>query len=89
MPPERAMKILQEENPEGTAQRRALKLVRREHFSFASNFCWHYDNFDKLRPYGLPIYGGVDSFSRKVIWLELCRYQSCTDSEISPRDAKY
>ena len=38
------MKILREEDPEGTTQRRAHELVwRRYYFSFGSNFCWHCD----------------------------------------------
>ena len=46
----RVMQILREEDPEGTTQRRVHKLVRRDYFSFGSNFCWHCDNYDKLKP---------------------------------------
>ena len=44
VPQVRVMQVLWEENPEGTAQRRAQKLVWRDYFSFGSNFCWHCDN---------------------------------------------
>ena len=73
VPHERVMQILREEDPEGTTQQRAHKLVQRDYFSFGSNFCWHCDNYGKLEPYGLPIYGAVDGFLRKVICLKVCR----------------
>ena len=65
---DRVMQIIREEDTEGTAQRRSHKLVLRDYISFDSNFGWHCDNYDKLKPYGLPIYGAVDDFSHKVIW---------------------
>ena len=70
------MQILRGEDPEGPTQRRAHKLVRRSYFSFRSNFSWHCDNYDKLKPYGLPIYGAVVGFSRKVVLQEGCRTKS-------------
>ena len=66
-PRDRVLQILQEEDPEEAAQRRVFKLVRWDYFSFGSNFCWHCGNYDKLKPYGFPIYGAVDGFSRNVI----------------------
>ena len=33
------------------------------------NFIWHVDNYDKLKPYGLCMNGGIDGFSRKMIWV--------------------
>ncbi|KAK3108376.1 hypothetical protein FSP39_006638, partial [Pinctada imbricata] len=27
--------------------------------------------YDKLKPYGFPIYGCIDGFSRKILWLEV------------------
>lgn len=29
--------------------------------------------YDKLKPYGFPIHGAVDGYSRKVLWLEVVR----------------
>ena len=72
----RVMQVLWEEAPEATTQRRAHKLVWRDFFSFESNFCWHCDNYDKLKPYRLPIYVSINGFSRTVIWLEVCRTNS-------------
>eukprot|EP00731_Ephydatia_muelleri_P016141 Em0009g565a len=36
-----------------------------------SNWCWHIDGYDKLKPFGFPIHACIDGFSRKIIWLEL------------------
>ena len=44
----------------------------RDYFRFGSSFCCHHDNYDKLKPYSLPICGAVDGFPRKVIWLVVC-----------------
>jgi hypothetical protein len=33
------------------------------------NFAWHADGYDKLKPYGFPIHGCIDGFSRRLIWL--------------------
>ncbi|KAL5509149.1 hypothetical protein EMCRGX_G004459 [Ephydatia muelleri] len=35
------------------------------------NWCWHIDGYDKLKPFGFPIYACIDGSSRKIIWLEL------------------
>ena len=52
-------------------KRRCLK--RRTYVSRGSNFCWHIDGYDKLKPFGFSIHGCVDGFSRKIIWLEVQR----------------
>ena len=31
------------------------------------------DGYDKLKPYGFPIHGCIDGFSRKMLWLQLSR----------------
>ena len=68
--------ILREVNSEGTVHQRDHKLVWQDHFSFGSSFCWNCGNYNKLKLYGLFTYGTVDSFSRKIIWLEVCRTNS-------------
>ena len=67
------MHVLKDEDPAGTERRKAHKLKRRNYFSFGANYCWHSDGYDKLKPYGLPIHGAIDGFSRRVIWLNVCR----------------
>ena len=76
VPQDRVMQILREEDPEGRTQWKGHKLEQQDYFRFGSNFCWHCDNYEKLKPYGLPIYGAVDGFSHKVTWLEVFRTNS-------------
>ena len=72
-PRDAVMKIIREVDPEGTKIRRARRLHRRKYISAGPNFCWHIDGHDKLKPYGFPIHGCVDGFSRRVIWLRVSR----------------
>ena len=37
------------------------------------NYIWHVDGYDKLKPYGFPIHGAIDGWSRKIMWLKLAR----------------
>ena len=37
------------------------------------NNTWYADGNDKLKPYGFPIHGCVDGFSRKALWPKLTR----------------
>ncbi len=37
------------------------------------NFAWHADGYDKLKPYGFPVHGCIDGFSRRLIWLKVSR----------------
>ena len=65
--------LLREIDPEGVRSRRAHRLQRRRYSNPGPNYCWHADGYDKLKPYGLPIHGCIDGFSRRVIWLKLER----------------
>ena len=71
VPRDMVMNRLQEMDPEGVANRKSRKLKRRLYQSPGPNFCWHIDGYDKLKPYGFPIHGCIDGYSRKMIWLEL------------------
>ena len=55
---------------EGVDLRRHRRICRRRYLSKGSNFVWHMDSYDKLKPYGICINGCIDGFSRKIIWLE-------------------
>lgn len=58
------MKVI---DPDGVASRKSRKLKRRLYrWSPGPNFCWHIDGYDKLKPYGFPIHGCIDGFSRKL-----------------------
>ena len=37
------------------------------------NYCWHSDGYDKLKPYGFPVHGCIDGYSRRIIWLKLTK----------------
>lgn len=65
--------IVKELDPEGCALRKAKRLKRRKFRSPGPNYCWHVDGYDKLKPYGFPIHGGIDAWSRKIMWLRVCR----------------
>ena len=56
-------------NPEGNAQRRKRRLLRRSYSSKGPNYLWHWDGYDKLKKYGICINGCVDGFSRHVVWM--------------------
>ena len=36
-----------------------------------ANEWWHVDGYDKLEPFGFPIHGAVDGYSRRVLWLKV------------------
>ena len=65
--------ILREVDPDGCEERRRHRLKRRAYINPGPNFCWYMDGYDKLKPYGLPIHGCIDGFSRKMIWLKLSK----------------
>ena len=39
-----------------------------------------YAGYDKLKPFGFPINGAIDGFSRKVLWLEVTRSNNSPQS---------
>ena len=64
---------LKDIDPEGTETRKARRLKRRNFRSPGANYSWHIDGYDKLKPYGFPIHGAVDGFSRRILWLKVTR----------------
>lgn len=58
-------------DPQQVEARRTGRLQRRTYRSEGANFIWHCDGYDKLAPYGLPIHGCIDGFSRFIIWLKV------------------
>ena len=59
-------------NPEGVERRKSHKLKRRVYVSQEPNFMWHVHGYDKVKPFGFPIHGAIDGFSRKILWLNIC-----------------
>ena len=63
--------LLKELDPVGTEERRKHRLKRRTYSSSRPNECWHVDGYDKLKPFGFPIHGAVDGYSRTALWLKV------------------
>ncbi len=54
-------------DPEGVILRRHRVMRRRTYISQGPNFMIHIDGYDKLKPYGFPIHGAMDGFSRTIM----------------------
>ncbi len=65
--------LLKALDPEGAEERQRRKLKRRTYSSHGPNDCWHVDGYDKLKPFGFPIHGAIDGYSRRVLWLVVGR----------------
>ena len=65
--------IIRELDPEGTELRKSRCLKRRQYHNPGPNYAWHVDGYDKLKPWGFPIHGCIDGFSRRIMWLEVAR----------------
>ncbi|KAJ8915721.1 hypothetical protein NQ315_000655 [Exocentrus adspersus] len=61
------LKIL---DPDGVAIRQRRRLRRRRYYNKGPNYLWHTDCYDKLKPFGICITGGIDGYSRYIIWLK-------------------
>ena len=64
---------VEETDLERCEKRRRRKLKRRVYTNPGSNYCWHIDGYDKIKPDGFAIHGCIDGYSRNVIWLRLDR----------------
>jgi hypothetical protein len=63
-----ALKIINRER--GIDRRPGMQPTRRHEALFhGPNFIWSVDGHCKLSPYGIDIYGAIDAYSRKLIWL--------------------
>ena len=70
-------------DPAGVEERKRHRLKRRKYESPGPNYCWHVDGYDKLKPFGFPIHGAVDGYSRMVMWLKVDRTNN--DPEITAK----
>ncbi|XP_044003479.1 uncharacterized protein LOC122849012 isoform X2 [Aphidius gifuensis] len=68
---DRVLEILRVVDPEGVEGRKIRRLRRRQYITPGPNFLWHLDGYDKLKPYGFPIHGCIDGWSRKLLWLQV------------------
>jgi hypothetical protein len=63
--------MLRDLDPEGIEQRRKGKLKRRVLTVPGPNHIWSSDGHDKLKPYGICIYGTIDAWSRKILDIQV------------------
>ena len=63
--------IIKQLDPDSVKLRKRRRLHRRRYVADGSNFVWHLDRHDKLKPSGFSIHGCIDGFSRYLIWLKL------------------
>ena len=64
---------LKELDPQGSQDRRRHRLKRRVYNVPGPNYCWHVDGYDKIKPYGFPVHGAIDGYSRRLLWLKVGR----------------
>ena len=65
--------IMKELDPVGVDARQRKTLRCRLYYSKGPNWVWHLDGYDKLKPFGFQIHGGIDGYSRHVLWLNLLK----------------
>ena len=70
---------LKEIDPHDCELRKKRGLKRRQYSNPGPNFAWHIDGYDKLKPWGFPIHGAIDGFSRKILWLKITRTNNSPD----------
>ena len=70
---------LKEIDPTRCELRRKHGIKRRQYLNSGPNFAWHIDGYDKLKPWGFPIHGVIDGYSRKILWLKVTRTNNSPD----------
>ena len=70
---------LKEIDPIGCELRRKHGIKRRQYINSGPNFARHSDGYDKLKPWGFPIHGAIDGYSRKILWLKVTRINNSSD----------
>jgi hypothetical protein len=58
-------------DPVGLEWRRRRRLTRRVFHCKGPNAVWSCDGYDKLSRWGFAIHGGIDVYSRNLVWLRL------------------
>ena len=53
------------------------RLRRRVYRNAGPTYAWHCDGYDKMTPYGFPIHGCIEGYSRKILWLYVTKSNSC------------
>ena len=71
--------FLKEIDPAGCERRRQHSIRRRQYVNPGPDFAWHIDGYSKLKPWGFPIHGAIDGYSRKILWLKVARTNNSPD----------
>ena len=66
---QRARESLLRVDPDGVAMRYKQTLHRREYSVAGPNSLWHVDGYHKLIRWQIIIHGGIDGFSREIVYL--------------------
>ena len=67
--------MLKEIDPEGCRERQAKRLKKKIFSVPGPNL----DGYDKFKPYGFATHGGIDGWSRKVLWIKVLRTNNDPD----------
>ncbi len=60
--------------------RRKNRLRQHLYGNPGTNFMWHMDSYDKLKPFGICINGTINGFSRMFFWLHA--YSTNSDPKV-------
>ena len=64
-------------DPEGVLLRSRHRFQCRTYSVKGPKYMWHLDGYDKLKPFGFPIHGAIDGYSRRILWLRVM----CTNND--------
>ena len=65
--------MLTEIAPEGSELRRRHQLKTQIYVNQGSDYAQHLGGCENLKTFGFAIYGTIDGYSRKVLWLKMLR----------------
>ena len=75
-------------DPVNTAARRSVTIRRRVYYADGPNAMWHIDGNHKLIRWRFVVHGGVDGYSRMIVYLN-CVDNSCCACSRSPKLYSY
>lgn len=64
-------RLLRAADPVGSRMRFMEKVKRRVYNVVAANVLWHFDGNHKLKRYNFVLHGGIDGYSRRLVWMKI------------------